>query len=144
MVRRRRARMLRALRIRDFRLLWGAGLVSSLGTWLLVLAVPAHVFLVTRSLAATGFTLAADYLPLLLFGPVAGVLTDHWDRRRVMVSCNVFRAAAVAGMLAGLAPGRFWVFYLALAAESSGTALFSPAEQAFTPDVVGTGPTLTG
>jgi MFS family permease len=136
--------MLRALRIRDFRLLWGAGLISSLGTWLLVLAVPAHVFLVTRSLAATGFTLAADYLPLLLFGPVAGVLTDRWDRRRVMVSCNVFRAAAVAAMLAGLAPGRFWVFYLALAAESSGTALFSPAEQAFTPDVVGTGPLLTG
>jgi hypothetical protein len=35
--------MLNVLRIRDFRLLWAAGLVSSLGSWLLVLAVPAHV-----------------------------------------------------------------------------------------------------
>lgn len=136
--------MLRALRIRDFRLLWGAGVVSSLGSWLLVLAVPAHIFLVTRSLAAAGFTLAANYLPQLLFGPVAGVLTDRWERRRVMVGCNILRAAAVAGMLPGLAPGRFWVFYLALAAESSGTALFSPAQQAVTPDIVGTGPALTG
>jgi MFS family permease len=136
--------MLRALRIRDFRLLWAAGLISSLGSWLLVLAVPAHVFLVTRSLAATGITLAAQYLPLLVFGPVAGVLTDRFDRRRLMVGCDVFRAAAVACMLAGLAPSRFWVFYLALVAESSGTALFSPARQAFTPAVVGTGPALTG
>jgi Transmembrane secretion effector len=36
------------------------------------------------------------------------------------------------------------VFYLALAAESSGTALFSPAQQACTPAIVGTGPVLTG
>jgi len=136
--------VLRALRIRDFRLLWGAGLVSSLGSWLLAVAVPAHVFLVTRSLSATGFTLAADYLPLLLFGPVAGVLTDRLDRRRLMVGCNVFRAAAVACMLAGLSPARVWVFYLALAAQSSGTALFSPAQQACTPAIVGTGPALTG
>jgi hypothetical protein len=45
--------MIQVLRIRDFRFLWGAGLVSSIGSWLLVLAVPAHIFLVTRSLAAT-------------------------------------------------------------------------------------------
>ena len=88
--------MLEALRIRDFRLLWGAGVISSLGSWLLVLAIPAHVYLVTRSLAATGLTVAADYLPMLLLGPVAGVLADRWDRRRLMLATDVFRAAAVA------------------------------------------------
>ncbi len=122
--------MLQALRIRDFRLLWGGGLVSSLGSWLLVLAIPGHVFLVTRSLRATGLTLAADYLPLLVLGPVAGVFTDRWDRRRLMIATDLFRAAAVAAMLLGTSPGRYWVLYVALIAESSGTVLFMPALQA--------------
>ena len=62
--------MLQALRIRDFRLLWVGGLVNALGSWLLILAIPAHVFLVTGSLRDTGLTLAAQYLPVLLLGPV--------------------------------------------------------------------------
>ena len=51
--------MLHALRIRDFRLLWGGGLISSLGSWLLVLAVPAHILAATGSLRDTGLALAA-------------------------------------------------------------------------------------
>jgi len=132
-----------ALRIRDFRLLWGAGLVSSLGSWLLVLAVPAHVFLVTRSLAASGLTLAAEYLPAAILGPVAGVFADRWDRRRLMIGADVFRAGAVALMLAGDSAGRYWVLYVALVAESGGSVVFAPALRARTPEIVGTGRVLS-
>jgi MFS family permease len=135
--------MLQALRIRDFRLLWAGGLVSSLGSWLLILAIPAHVFLVTGSLRDTGLTLAADYLPLLVFGPVAGVFTDRWDRRRLMIAADLFRVGAVAVMLLGLSPGRYWVLYVAMIAESSGYVLFTPALQARTPAIVGTGTLLS-
>jgi predicted MFS family arabinose efflux permease len=135
--------MLQALRIRDFRLLWGGGLISSLGSWLLILAIPAHIFLVTGSLRDTGLTLAADYLPLLLLGPVAGVFTDRWDRRRLMITTDLFRVGAVAVMLLGIAPGRCWVLYVAMIAESSGYVLFTPALQARTPAVVGTGTLLS-
>jgi MFS family permease len=96
--------MLQVLRIRDFRLLWFSGLVSALGSWLLVIAIPAHVFLVTSSLRATGLTLAAEYLPLLVLGPVAGVFTDRWDRRRLVIATNLFCAGAVAMMLLGTSP----------------------------------------
>jgi MFS family permease len=135
--------MLQALRIRDFRLLWGSGLISSLGSWLLILAIPAHIFLVTGSLRDTGLTLAADYLPLLLLGPVAGVFTDRWDRRRLMIATDLFRAGAVAVMLLGIAPERYWVLYVAMIAESSGYVLFTPALQARTPAIVGTGTLLS-
>ena len=64
--------MLEALRIRDFRLLWTGSLISSLGSWLLTIAIPAHVLMVTGSLRDTGLTLAAQYLPMLILGPVAG------------------------------------------------------------------------
>jgi MFS family permease len=135
--------MFQALRIRDFRLLWGGGVISALGTWLLVLAIPAHVLLVTGSLRDTGLTLAAQYLPYLLLGPVAGVITDRWDRRRLMIATSLFRAGAVAVMLAGTSPGRYWVLYAALIAESGGGVLYIPAWQARTPAIVGTGTPLS-
>ena len=124
-------------------MLWCARLVSSLGSWLLILAVPAHVFLVTGSTSATGLTLAAGYLPLLLLGPIAGVLVDRWDRRRLMIAADLFRAGAVAAMLLAVSPERYWILYLALVAESSATVLFLPACQAQTPALVGTGPLLS-
>jgi MFS family permease len=135
--------MFQALRIRDFRLLWGGSVISALGTWLLVLAIPAHVLLVTGSLRDTGLTLAAQYLPVLVLGPVAGVLTDRWDRRRLMIATSLFRAGAVAVMLLGTAPGRYWVLYAALIAESSAGVLYLPAWQARTPAIVGTGTLLS-
>jgi predicted MFS family arabinose efflux permease len=136
--------MLQALRIRDFRLLWAGSLVSSLGSWLLTIAIPAHVLLATGSLRDTGLTLAAEYLPLLILGPVAGVVADWRDRRRLLIAANLFCAGAVAIMLLGTSQGRYWVLYLALIAENSGTVLSGPALQAMTPAVVGTGPLLSG
>ncbi|MEV6237726.1 MFS transporter [Lentzea sp. NPDC051838] len=134
--------MFEALRIRDFRLLWFARLVSLFGSWLLVVAIPAHVLQLTGSLAATGLTLAAEFLPPVLLGPVAGVLADRWDRRKLMIATDVLRAVAVALLLLARDPGDVWLVYLALVAESVGTVLFRPAAQAHTPAVVGTGPKL--
>ncbi|MGX7826325.1 MFS transporter [Actinokineospora sp. 24-640] len=133
-----------ALRIRDFRLLWFARTVSLLGSWLLVIAVPAHVFALTGSLAATGLTLAAEFLPPVLLGPVAGVLVDRWDRRRVMIVADLARAVAVGLLLLVGEPGDLWLVYAALVAESVSTVLFRPAAQAHTPVVVGTGTALAG
>ncbi len=135
--------MFQALRIRDFRLMWAGGLVSALGSWLLTLAIPTHIFLVTGSLRATGLAAAAEYLPFLLLGPVAGVFADRWDRRRLMIGTNLFCAGAVALMLLGLAPGRYGVLYGALVAENGGLVLYAPAWQARTPAVVGTGSLLS-
>jgi MFS family permease len=135
--------VLQALRIRDFRLLWAGSLISSLGWWLLIIAIPAHIFLVTGSLRATGLTVAAEYLPLLVLGPVTGVLADRWDRRRLMIATNLSCAVAVAVMLLGTSPGRYWVLYVALIAENAGIVLYAPAWQARTPAIVGTGPLLS-
>jgi predicted MFS family arabinose efflux permease len=128
--------MLGALWIRDFRLLWSARLISLLGSWLLVIAVPAHVFTLTGSIAAT-------FLPVALLAPVAGVIADRWDRRWLMVGADVFRAVAIAVMFAARTPDTVWIVYFALVAESAGSVVFRPAAQAQTPLVVGTGPQLS-
>src|SRR5262249_50071231 len=46
-------------------------------------------------------------------------------------------------MLLGTSPARYWVLYIALVAESSGTVLYAPALRARIPAVVGTGPFLS-
>jgi predicted MFS family arabinose efflux permease len=135
--------VLEALRIRDFRLLWTGRTVSLLGSWLLVIAIPAHVYALTGSLLATGLTLVAEYLPPLLLGPMAGVLTDRWDRRRVMIAADLFRALAITLMLFATAEHSLWLVYAALIAESTGAVLFRPAAQAHVPAVVGTGSGLS-
>ncbi|MGW4110502.1 MFS transporter [Actinosynnema sp. NPDC004786] len=136
--------MLSALRVGDFRLLWAARSISVFGPWLLVVAVPAHVFGLTGSVMAAGAALAAEFLPAVLFGPVAGVLADRWDRRRLMVAADVLRAVAVASLLLARDPGDLWLVYVALLVESAGTVVFRPAAQAHTPVVVGTGTALSG
>ncbi|KOX23045.1 hypothetical protein ADK67_21995 [Saccharothrix sp. NRRL B-16348] len=133
-----------ALRVRDFRLLWAARTVSVFGTWLLVVAVPAHVFHLTGSVLAAGAALAAEFLPPVLLGPFAGVLVDRWDRRRAMVAAEVLRAAAVTLLLFARDPGDLWLVYVALVVESTGTVVFRPAAQAHLPVVVGTGTVLSG
>ncbi len=62
-----RGGLLLALSIRDFRLLWTGQLLSSLGSWLLLVAVPYKVFELTRSPVATGFAFVAESVPAVVF-----------------------------------------------------------------------------
>ncbi|GAA2698178.1 MULTISPECIES: MFS transporter [Actinosynnema] len=125
---------------RDLRLLWLSRAVSSLGAWLVVVAIPAHVYAETGSTTATGLVVAAQYLPPVLLGPLAGALADRLDRRHVMVASDLLRAAAIAVLLLS---DEFWLVYPVMVVESAGTVLFRPAAQAHIPTVVGTGPSLT-
>ena len=91
----------------------------------------------TGSLRDTGLTMFAQYLPRVALGPVAGVCTDRVDRRTLMIAASVVQAGAVSSMLLGLAPGRYWVLYLGLAAESAAGVVYVPAERARTPSIAG-------
>lgn len=128
--------MFQALRIRDFALLWAAQLASGLGSWLLVIAAPAQVLITTNSVLATGLVVAAEYLPFLLLGPVAGALADRLDRRLLLIAAGLARAAAVAVLF--LADHVPWAVHLAVLAETAITVVAKPAMQAQIPAVVGT------
>ncbi|ONI67467.1 hypothetical protein BWI15_30550 [Kribbella sp. ALI-6-A] len=127
---------------RDFRLVWFSGTVSGVGSWLLVVAIPFHVFQLTGSAAATGLTLALEALPTLLLGPWAGALLDRWDLSRAMWVADLVSAAAVGLILFADRPERLWMIYLAVLVENSATTVFRPASRALLPSVVGTGPEL--
>ncbi|MEI8410402.1 MULTISPECIES: MFS transporter [unclassified Kribbella] len=129
---------MRTLRNRDFRHLWISGGISGIGSWLLVVAIPFHVFDLTGSAVATGLALALEALPALLIGPWAGVLLDRCDLTRAMWIADLVSAAAVALIFFADAD-RIWPIYLAILIESTATTVFRPAARALLPAVVGTG-----
>ncbi|MGW3957614.1 MFS transporter [Streptomyces sp. NPDC004752] len=134
--------MFDVLRVRDYRLVASAELLSSLGDWLLLVAAPYFVLRLTGSTLATGLALAAETLPALLLGPAAGVFADRWDRRRTMLAIDLLRAATVALMLLVHHPDQVWLIYVALIGEASLGQFFGPARQALIPALVGRGPQL--
>jgi predicted MFS family arabinose efflux permease len=130
--------MIATLGHRDFRLLWTGQLLSSLGTWLLYVAVPYRVFQLTGSPLATGLTFVAG-LPATLLGPLAGVLVDRWDRRGTMIAADLGRAVALLPLLLVQRWDQVWLVYAALLAESVLAQLFDPAAQALVPGLMGRG-----
>jgi dTMP kinase len=84
------------LRNRMFVRLWGAQVVSSMGDWIGLVAILYLARKVSGSDTAVGFVMIARMLPGFLLAPLGGALLDRLDRRRVMVVCDVGRAALLA------------------------------------------------
>jgi len=128
--------MLRLLRTRDFSLLWTAGLISMMGDWALLVALPFEIYRRTGSTLATAGVLIAGIGPQILFGSAAGVFVDRWDRRRLMVWVNIALAIALLPVLAIDQLG-LWVAYAVLVVMNILEQLFNPAEVALLPQLVG-------
>jgi MFS family permease len=74
-----------ALRQRNFRLYWIGQLVSVMGTWMQTVGQAWLVLQLTHSPFQLGVVGALQLLPVLLLSLVAGVLVDHWPKRRVLL-----------------------------------------------------------
>jgi MFS family permease len=125
-------------RNRDYLLLWGGQIVSSVGTQASTLAFPLLLLVVTRSPAAAGLASALRALPYLILSLPAGALIDRWDRRRVMLLCDTGRAIALGSIPLAIALGRLGPLqlYLVSLIEGSLFVLFNIAEAACLPRVV--------
>jgi MFS family permease len=128
--------MLATLRQRNFGLLWLAGLISLAGDWMLRIALPIYVYQLTGSALATSTMLIAGMLPDLLFGSIAGVFVDRWDRKRTMVICNLLLAIGLLPLLAVRSAEQIWILYLVAFYESTIAQFFGPAENALLPQLV--------
>jgi MFS family permease len=127
---------MRALRGRDFRNLWTAGLVSDAGDWLLLVALPILVYQLTGSTLGTALAFLVELAPPILLGAVAGRLADRWDRRRALMWVSVAQAAALLPLLAVGGRDDLWIVYAVITAQAALATLFDPSKNALLPTLV--------
>jgi MFS family permease len=123
----------------DFRRLWLGQVVSEIGDWLNNIAVLALAIQLAEG-RSVGLAIAvyavARHLPLFVFGPVAGVVVDRYDRRRVMIAADFLRAFLALGFVAAERLGSLPVIYAVGAALFSVSAFFNAAKRASVPNLV--------
>jgi MFS family permease len=125
-------------RNRDFQLLWGGQAVSLLGSQISKIAYPLLVLAMTGSPAKAGIAGFAAMLGYLLFPLPAGGLADRYNRKRIMISCDAIRLAAVGSIaVAGWAAHITYVQILVAGfVEGTATVFFGVAQRAALPMLV--------
>jgi len=127
-----------AWRHREFRPLVTAYGISGLGDYVYTIALVAYVLDHTGSAAWVGATVIVRLLPLVLLGPIGGVLAGRFDRRVIMVVSDVARAAVMAALAVATALESPALVVLGFALLNNvATAPWRPAAVAATPAVVG-------
>src|SRR5919106_2939488 len=133
-------RILRPLRHRDFRLLWTGMTTSLIGDGIFLIALAWQVYELSNVPTALSIVGVAMTVPQVLFLLVGGVVSDRFDRRRVMIAADALRALSLIALgllsIAG-SPGspvlEIWHVMIVAAAFGAGTAFFRPAFDAIVP-----------
>lgn len=144
--------LLPVLRNRNFLTLWSGQVFSQLADKVYLVLM---IALIASRFQSEGQTISgwvstlmiAFTIPAVLFGSIAGVFVDHWRKRAVLVTTNLFRGGLVLGlpvliwlthgwtMLGGLPVGFVVVLGITLLVSTL-TQFFAPAEQAVIPLIV--------
>jgi dTMP kinase len=114
--------------------LWLTQVVSATGDWLGFLAIAALATRIgSRPEAAVGVVMAARIVPGFFLGPASGVIADRFDRKKVMVVCDLGRGAVLATL-----PfvSSVWQLVLASFVLEIFTLLWTPAKEASVPNIV--------
>jgi MFS family permease len=125
-------------RHRDFRLLFGGQLVSTLGTMVTSVAIPYQVYQLTHSSFWVGLLGTAQLVPLLLFGLWGGAYADAMDRRRLLIGAELALAVGSAALaLNALAPRpSVALIFVATGFMSAVNGFHRPALESMTPRLV--------
>lgn len=117
-----------------FRRVFLAHATSRAGDAFNTVALVVLVFRLTGSGLGVAATVVFEVLPVVLLGPIAGVLADRYPRRSVMVAADVLRAVLI-GMLA-IVHNNVALAYAVAFGVSVGSIAFNPAASSLVPDIV--------
>lgn len=126
------------LRHRAVRLLWGAAVISDIGTWVQLIVVGSLVAAGTGSAVQTGLVALATFMPQGIASPLGGLLADRYDRRKVFASALMMQALVTTGLAITLGIGvrTPWILTLLILLGSAAGATGAPSYAAMQPDLV--------
>lgn len=120
---------------RNFRLLYIGQAISQLGDWFNAVAVYALLLDLTGSATAVAWMLITQYLPVAVVGPLAGVVVDRVNRRRLMITADLVRGVVILGLLLVRRADQVWIAYVVMALSVAASAFFEPARTATIPNI---------
>jgi len=125
-------------RNRDYLLLLSGQAVSRSGTQVSQTATPLLVLAITGSPAWAGILFGMVLVPTLLLGLPAGALIDRYERKRIMIVCDLLRALALGSIPVALILGRLTLVQLCVTSLIEGTCsvFFTVAETTSFPQVI--------
>ncbi len=130
--------LLRSLQSRNYRLFVAGQSISLVGTWMQQVAMSWLVYRLTGSaflLGVIGFT---SQIPTLVFAPVAGVLADRWDRRKLLIATQALALTQAALLATAVLTGTVQVWHLIVLSLMLGisNSIEIPVRQSFVIEMV--------
>lgn len=128
-----------ALRHRNFRLFWCGQLISLIGTWMQSLGQQWLVYVLTGSALKLGIVSTFQFLPVLLFSLLGGVVADRIPKRTLIICTQTtsLLLALALGLLTWAGVVQLWHIYLLAFLLGTVNAFDMPARQAFVVEMVG-------
>src|SRR5207237_1370507 len=120
---------------RNFRLLYIGQTISQLGDWFNAVAVYALLLDLTGSATAVAWMMIMQFLPIAIVGPIAGVVVDRVNRRRLMIAADIIRGCLILGLLLVGRADQVWIAYVVMSLTVAATAFFEPARTATIPNI---------
>ena len=130
--------MFKALRVRDFALLWSGQTVSSLGDGVFTVALAIEALRIDRSPSGLAYVFAARAIPSVCFALLGGVVVDRVPRRLAMLGSDLVRGSAVGVIAVLVAANSLKLYELIVMAAVFGAAdaFFGPASMAYVPELL--------
>lgn len=123
---------------RNFRLFFVGQAISVTGTWMQMVAAAWLVLRLTHSGVALGIDTALAFGPMLVLGPLGGVLADRHDKRRILLATQVAFGTLALGLWAIVATGvvELWMVYSLSLLQGIVTSIDQPTRQSFFAEMV--------
>ena len=123
------------LRNRNYRFTWLGQIVSEVGDHFNNIAVLSLAMEETHSGAAVAGLMFSRAIPAVLAGPLAGVMLDRFDRRRLMIASDLIRGFVAFGFIYALSQHQVWLLYLLSAMLNVASPFFTSGRSAILPSI---------
>ncbi len=120
---------------RNYRSMWMGQIVSEIGDNFNNIAVFALAMALTHSGMVVTGVLLARAIPAITIGPVAGVLLDRFDRKRIMIASDLIRALVALGFILAVTTHRIWVLYAFSALLMAASPFFNAGRSSILPTI---------
>ena len=123
---------------RDYRFLWASTLFFSGAFWMQQVIIGWLTYELTQSALLTSLVMGLDALPILIAGPIGGLLVDRWDKRKLLSGVFVYQSLLALGFgtMVLLGDVNAWHVFSFVFMMGIGWVIVDPARMALIPAIV--------